>query len=432
MWKFATWAIGVAAFAAALGLHTTAQAGSYIVAASPFVDEANAEMRMRGLVRFAVEASEPGDEIVFLDAYQVKGLCRFTVPENPAYAHPKAKLRANGGCVQTLLSFGASLDADLPMGAMRLPQLLRYIAENYDMTQYDAVLVDGSPIYHDRHEPSFSMKAARIPSDGHVVATRHESPFGMAGSQGLFMDTPVHFTSAGAVWQLNDKHGFLVERFWTLSVDAIGGSLATFEQDREITIRRLLEGATAVGTRPSLSGSTKLEMTPLRIERFSGPPIHQRELSSSPLTDTQLRSAARVEVGIRWDGCDACDLDIYVQPYKGAETLFYGHTHSAEGTFFKDFRSRSALANGLESVAFDTVVELNRMLIAVNFFGGSAPEGVSGELRIAVGANTYGVPFSIAATQGNTGAGRQELLNSRQAPNANWVVINPLKVVAQR
>ena len=413
-------------------LHTTAQAGSYIVAVSPYGDATTAETHMRGLVRFAVEASEPGDEIIFLDGYNVKGLCRFFVPDKAAYAHPKAKLRTNGACVKALLAFGASRDADLPQGAMRLPQLLRHIGENYDMSRYDAVLLDGSPIYHDPREPRFSMKAARIPSDGHVIASRQESPFGMAGSQGLFKDTPVHFTSSGTGWQLNDKHGFLVERFWALSVEAVGGMLATFEQDRDITVRRLMTGAEAVGPRPVLSGNTKLEMTPLRIERFAGPPIHQRTLSSTPLAEAELRSAARVEVGIRWDGCDACDLDIYVQPYKGAETLFYGHTHSAEGTFFKDFRSRSALANGLESVAFHAPVELRRMLIAVNLYGGSAPNGASGELRIAVGDQTYGVPFSISATKGNRGVGREQLMNTRNAPNANWVVIDPLTVVARR
>lgn len=413
-------------------LSVHAHADNLIVGLSPFGEADAAKDRAKHLLAHVIETTGPGEDAVFIDAYRAKTLCRYAVPDKAAYARPKAAVKVNGACVKAVLGFAEAPGEDTTAGAIRMPHFMRFVAGNFDMDRYKSILVAGSPIYHDPLEPRFTMRAARVPSHAHITATRQASPYSVAGYGGLLPDTPVHLVSPSADWKLNDGHGAMVRCFWTLHTETMGGRLASFGSDLKLALQRV--GSGTVGASPACErdSSDKLEMMPVRIERFAGPSLYDREVSEDAPAPELVRTAQNVQVGIRWQDCEACDLDIYVRPYNGAEVLYFGHTHSREGAFYKDFRSAPTAAAGLESVSFREPVDLGKLLVAVNLYSGNAPQGVNGEVRIAIGAETYAAPFRIEAQTGNRGAGAQDLLNAGTVPNEQWAIIDPMKVLGLR
>ncbi len=150
-----------------------------------------------------------------------------------------------------------------------------------------------------------------------------------------------------------------------------------------------------------MTGSTKVEMIQLAPVRLTQKSIYERDVTSAQLPDSKLRKAERVELGVRWQ-C-ACDIDIFAQPFPGAAVLSYKTARSPQGLFFKDYRDANA-TEGYETIEFAVPLDLRVLKVAVNLYEGSAPQGVTGELRMTVDGQTYAMPFNIPATSGNGGA----------------------------
>jgi hypothetical protein len=142
------------------------------------------------------------------------------------------------------------------------------------------------------------------------------------------------------------------------------------------------------------SGSDKVEMVQVVAPFQETLPIHERRLASHPASADTVRMATNVEVGITWN-CGGCDVDLHVTPAPRAETLYFGRKFTDQGQFHKDFTSGRALANGLERVTLYGPLDLSKMRIEIKHFSGFAPTGIDGELRIAIGGETYGRPFRL-------------------------------------
>jgi len=141
-----------------------------------------------------------------------------------------------------------------------------------------------------------------------------------------------------------------------------------------------------------------------------------------------LRRAAHVEIGLSWD-CLACDLDLYARPFPGAPVLYFNHTVSPQGRYWKDFLRSPRGTNGRESIEFDVPLDLRVLQIAVNFYQGQAPQGVKGELRLAVEGQTYAASFHIEAEKGNKGAGLTEAMETGHSAHAQTLLFNPHLIV---
>ncbi len=403
--------------------YRAANAEEMIIAVPDQMSKADAAPLMNTLMRFAAENTDPGETSVFINAHTQNRLCQITVPPKKAYSNLKAKLQYNAKCLKTLMAYrdGQQAEGTSPNGKIKLPQLLRSIAQNYQTDQFDSLIIIGSPLYDGGSEPVYSMEYGHIPSDGHIVAGLAASPFA-AGRASSLADMKVHILFPDETWQRNDTHAFLVKRFWSLFVAGLGGELVTFDSDLTQGLSRVLQNAPLTAPQYRLASSPKLEMIPVRLKVGSQIPIYDRELSTAPLSPAELASAQNIEIGIRWD-CD-CDVDLYVQPYQGAEVLYFGKTRTAEGHFFKDYRRAVDLLNGLETVEMSEPVDLRKLLVGINFYSGTAPDGVSGEVRLSVGNRTYAAPFKIAASAGNGSTGGDHFINQRQVPNAHWHKVN--------
>lgn len=117
-----------------------------------------------------------------------------------------------------------------------------------------------------------------------------------------------------------------------------------------------------------------------------------------------------------------------MRPHHNAETLYFKNHKTIEGNYHKDFTTSPKANGGFETATFTSAVDLQDTFIAINWFGGEMPKGVTGEIRLAIGKKTYGLPFHIKTQRGNSSLGRDKTLTSGRPANQNWLVI-PAKAI---
>lgn len=296
------------------------------------------------------------------------------------------------------------------------------------MQDADVILL-GSPLYDDPKEKAFTMRLNHVPGDGHLTKPRGLTPYGIKGQDSILAKRRIHLGFADDTWKQDDHHSYYVHRFWTLFVEGQGGQLPSFTHDLPSLFLKIKSNAPSPKHDYKLEPTDKLEMILMRpptVKQQTS--IYERPISRTSVPASVLRQASHVEVGITWE-CGGCDLDLYGQREPGATAIWFLNTQSSEGQYFKDFTSSPRAANGYETLAYHVPVDLNHLLLAVNFYHGSAPGGVKGEVRIAFNGQTYAKAFHVPAQEGNGGLGRQETLITRRANNPHWLVIDPLEII---
>ena len=410
-------------------LSSPASARDLIVGVTPHAASPDeARQNTVRLIRFVIEELQPGEIARIIDAESISSICDFSLPDRAAYRHEKAKVAQNAPCISKLLKRAENAKQSAPEPyVVRLPDFLRFVGGNYPVTQETDVLIFGSPLFDDPREPSVSMAYGHVPGDGHLNASESASPYS-ATSSALLSHLRVHIVAPDASWAINREHDYFVRRLWTLFIQNQGGSLVSFTSDPQTAFTRIQSNAVARKGEFQLADTAKLEMIPIRRDTGKRTPIHQRSIAQTPPSAMELRSASNVEIGITWD-CVHCDLDLYARPWRGAEVLFWNHTNSPEGQFFKDFRHSPDIANGLETIEFIVPLDLEKLFLAVNLYEGAPPSGlVSGEIRIAIGERTWAAPFSLASETGTMTKGAAELFGG--APSQpGWVVIDTRKTL---
>ncbi len=419
------------------GISAQASARDMAIGFSPYLDTSIAETQINSVLKFLAETLEPGDRCVLFDAYHVQTLGIFTVPDKAVYRQPKAKIQANRQAVGAMSQFARAAkkphgeNEPSVIGAIRIPQALRFIGQDYPAMQDSDVILLGSPIYDDPKEQAFTMRLNHVPGDGHLTKARSVTPFGIRGQDSLLAKRRVHIAFLDN-WKQDDRHAYQVERFWALFVEGQGGQLSSFTHDLPALFQRVKSNAPSPKHDYKVESTDKLEMILMRpptVKQQTS--IYERPISKAPLPASVLRQATHVEVGITWE-CGGCDLDLYGQRQPGATVIWFLHTQTSDGQYYRDFRTSPSRANGYETLAYHVPVDLNHLLLAVNFYNGSSPGGVKGEVRISFNGQTYAMPFHVLAQEGNGGVGRQETLTARRAHNTAWLVIDPLEVLGIR
>ncbi|MDW3225617.1 MAG: hypothetical protein R8G34_22450 [Paracoccaceae bacterium] len=206
-----------------------------------------------------------------------------------------------------------------------------------------------------------------------------------------------------------------VQRFWSVGFEEHGGSTAYIGHDLETLFARAGQDVPEIPHAEPLRPEEKIEMLTFAADDGSVPDLFRTPLQDTAAPEPVWRSAANVTVGITWEVAGA-DLDLYVRPTPSAQVVFFGHADTPEGRLLKDF----TLSPGtdFETVAVKQPVDLARMQIAVNYYGGAQRhDGVRGELRLAIGDEVWATPFHIPAGRGNGGTGVEGVVRENTAPN---------------
>ena len=378
---------------------------SFIIGLSPFLEKNVKEDVYRNIIRLLVEDLPLNGTLAIYDAFGLKSIASVTLPNARVFASPKTRANQFAGAVRDLKTFLVEdhpkpANARLNFGdSIQVPQFLDFLAQNLPSTNPpSAVLLIGSPLYRDAKEPVFSMVDGYFPSDGHLLATREKSVFGSDGSASPPLT--VHWVYFADPW-LSDLHREKVTRFWTLYFAQRGSQLAAFSGDLPTVLQAFCHPrgeSSTVATKYSLDPEqTKIEM--LRVSRD----VDVADwLTRDSLQTSQKPPSIMVgpmKIGIRWK--ENVDLDLYAAAHSGAETLFFQHTRSPEGYYYKDHRSSPG--REYEFIEFESSVDIREVEAMVNFYKGHCPDGARGEVRIEFDGRIYGAPFSIEATEGNRG-----------------------------
>lgn len=392
------------------------QPQQFVIGISPFLDKPVKDDVYRGIVRLLVEDLPLNSSVAIYDAFHLKSIARVSLPEMNAFHSAKTRANQFSPAIRELKSFLASdsprpatnrLDFD---SSIRLPQFCDFLAESLAPANSPVVvLLFGSPFYEDAKEPRFSMVDGFFPSDGHLQAPRERTLFGLEAGAQPQCPMLVHWVYFGEPW-LNELHKEKVTRFWTFYLQKRAGRLATFSSDLPTALEAFRQG-TAMQAEPvnrwSLDASqTNVEM--LRVSRE----IRQTDwLLGGTSADTAQGPPdtllGPMKIGIRWK--ENIDLDLYATPRPGAETLFFQHTCSPEGYYYKDHRSSPG--REYEFIEFESAVDVRQVEAFVNFYKGSCPGGPHGDVRIEFAGRIYGAPFRVESAEGNrgrTGPGQEE------------------------
>jgi hypothetical protein len=394
----------------------------YVVGLSPFLDESASDEAFRQIVRLLLEDMPLNSSLWLYDAYHVRTITQIDIPNGRAFESGRTRANQFADRIQLLKSFLASphkqpeeFGPDISQ-AVRFPQFMHFVGENLNPTNCSVVaIVLGSPLYLDEKEPAFSMVDGFFPSDGHLFASAEKSIFGLKDAADSLPGVAVHFGYFGDPWA-NELHQQKVTRFWNLFLKLQGAQLATFTGDLPTIFNAVRGQAEAAGHRVARdeidSTQTKVEM--LRISREVGVTDWiTRDLPAGHRPPPPTKTVGPMKIGIRWHG--DIDLDLYARPNRRAETLFFQHTRTPEGYYFKDHRSSPD--HEYEFIEFTEPVDAHQVEAHINFYEGKTPGGPGGEIRIEFQGRIYTQSFILEADHGNQGRG-----GDRQ--RAFWTVIN--------
>src|SRR5262245_10728904 len=387
----------------------------FVIGISPFLDLSVRDDVYRGIVRLLVEDLPLGSTVSIYDAFELKSITQLTVPNAKVFSSSKTRANQFSPAIREVKQFLA-MDHPKPNstqldfnGSVRLPQFCDFIVENQAEPSSSpiSVLIIGSPLYQDVKEPKFSMVNGYFPSDGHLQTTREKSVFGFTGETNSVPSLQLHWVYFGVPW-LSDVHREQITRFWTLYLDRRGDQLITFCGDLATALQHYRQGISAgrsVANRWAVDPQqTKIEMLRITRSMQSHDWLTRDDLPDSPQHAPSVM-VGPMKIGIRWQ--ENIDLDLYSTPHRGAETLFFQHTQSPEGYYYKDHRSSPG--REYEFIEFEIPVDIREVEASVNFYKGNCSDGPKGEIRIEFDGKVYSAPFAIIASEGNRGrSGRSQ------------------------
>jgi len=413
------------------GLSANIFAKDFVVAISPFQDTQYAVSHTKTLLKRLAQDLEPGDRLTFLDGWHVRMIGTLNMPEKAIYNSAKARIKMNKRDVQKIMAFAKNAPhpaqgVEPKSAVLRTPDLMRYISQNFASEEPVEILLLGSPLFADPNNQAFSMQDGLVFGDGHLVHGRDQSVFGIAGQDDDLKNMRLHWVYDGDAVYQNSRHEHFVQRAWTLWFEGQSGAVVSFGDDIDTALDRSLNNAAPIPHNYKRQPTERLEM--IRIPQIElKESIFERPVSTAPLRKNQLQNIAKATIGITWSG--DVDLDLYVRAHAKADLLYFENSQTNEGIYFKDFLSSPAVTNGLETVELKNLKDLNELQIAINFYSGIASQGVRGEIRMAIGAQTYAMPFNFPAGNGDAGQHVRQQMSAKKSVTAQTILINPLDIL---
>ena len=301
-----------------------------------------------------------GDRLTVYDATKREVVAEILVPDQKAFDHKRVRERQFS---KYLAAFGFYLKMAHGSGDgapyMSVPAFLEFLATHHrdggGSVEPLHVLVIGSAVNRDPKHPDLAFDDGYFPSDGHIRASRRESPFGTAEMGGFLKSVSVHFlyTDAESVWT-NPLHKRRVWRFWHMLVKAQGGSMPSFNSDPVTAFKRLTNRNATPRYDFSYDGTVnKVTMLRARRRLDIGFLDDHPWLGENAIIETTPPPSVigQLKLGIRWP-CIRCNIDIYTRSSTDSEWLYFGNTRTDDGMFYKDWQESPDTVNGLEVIEF--------------------------------------------------------------------------------
>lgn len=409
------------------------EARDAIIGLSPAQSSTGVQAQAERVIEHLIETLDPGESALIFDALNLQLLGTFAVPDNPAYANPRAKLQANGEALRAIRTFfeGAEADEARP-GAVDLPGFLRTIRVRYPSDDPRAIIVLGSPLYDDPLAPSLSMADGNVPNDGAIAASSNVSPYSTDNLPGSLEGDQLYLgiVPAASDWSVSFDHAYHVERFWTLSMEAHGGAMGYFGDDITSLLHLAAEGIAAPAHPQSLVETDKLEMIRFFPDQGGLGAQPAQERAAGEALNLDWHGVSGLQVRATWD-CASCDLDLYVVPHATAEALYYGHSRTPEGQLYKELEA--GVTNGYEVVVLSGTVDVTDVTVGVNLYdrlpNGSMSAPITGAIELIVGSATHTIPFTLEAATGNRGANWDAMMAGETATDPHWKIWEGLELV---
>lgn len=403
--------------ALSLCISSTAIAKDYLLALSPHQYTKDAKDQIKTLVPFLTELEE-GDKVTIIDGHNIKTIGEFIIPPGKTYHSPKARIAKNRTTMAALIQFARSSRGQEDY--IHIPNIMRHAALVAADKPALEVIIIGSPLHNNFADFKFSMYLGRFPSDGHIRASRKASPYGTKGYESALKNVRVHFGIKQEQNLVDDRRKYIVERFWTLYIEAMGGKLVSFTSDLPTLLSRAKSGVTAPDHGFILEETDKLEMINTYGSSigyiFSQPP-------SSDLS-VDLTKSYDVKLGLSWR-CTACDFDLYATLGNVAETpVSYKNTSTSFGNHWKLTDARNG-AHFAEAISFKDDVTLKDITIAVNLYSGFVSDAEEAELRLSVDGKVYARSLIFSNLSGNNGAGVDTAIRNGQSRTSKTIIIRP-------
>lgn len=410
-------------------LSVSAQAADVVIAISPHQPADSLKAQFSHINQYMSQL-KGGTHAVLMDGYHSQTIAEFIVPEGKQYQHANTKMQLNpqfrkgyGNFMRKHLAI-QSLSPNQSV-AVDLPNVLKEIALAHKQDKPMQVIILGSAFYDNGTDAAYNMRGGAIPSDGYLLASRKDNPFGTQGREKLLKGITVSMGWPKNMTVIHDQHRYYLERFWTLYIQEQGGKVGLITQ----SINDVLIANKYFNTRDRgfvLDKDAKQEMIQLRPQKPAKlPPVNGIDAAFILNNPDQLLQD--VEVSLTWD-C-ACDLDLHARPHAKAQWLYFANNQTREGHHWKDVRSASKLSHAYETISFQVPVSLKQLKLVVHFFRGDAPEGVRGEIRLFIAGKMYRQPFHIKATKGQITNVLHNSINAGKAVNEQMLLIDPLHII---
>lgn len=439
-------------FACLTVLMATSNASSardYAIAVADQLPRETVEAVHAGIVDFVMNGAARGDTIRLFDASNARQITEFEIPDSGQADVESLRRRAISPAMREWVQFAQRHYADAPagqeIGDINLPALTDFLstvayADQPPSDRTLCMLVIGNANLNDPREADFAMIDGRFPADGLIAQARSQSPFGTLDRQGFLEGIGITLLSTDTDWQ-NDLHRLRVERTWYLFLRAQGGTLVTFTDDFDQAFRRFSQCETRPGQDFDWDSTREINamIDAQRVtETIQESAVETAQPASDQITglgnDDWLERAevdassvapsvrtASLEVGIRWGEGGVCadsDVDLWFRSSPEREYLYYNNTETADGTYEKDYRSEPGIRNGLEMVTVTDQVDLENLEIWINYYAGTCPGGIHGQVRAFVNGSVFELPFAISADRGNRG-------RDMGGGSEHWVQIDP-------
>lgn len=402
---------------------------SYVIVTPTSLSQQDAEI-VWSTAQSLIGGADPGDRVQVLDAIQHRRIADITVPDAPSAKARLTRIKREIASLGTMLRAAPENPGD--QRATDVPGCLALIGAgmwNADEPPIRIILV-GS-LFHSGADESMSFTPGQYPSDGHLLATSRESVFGCADRKGSLEGVIVHWCTLTDEGTPLERRA--VERFWTIYIAELGGTLASCSPGPELVVERALNGASS-----SISADTidrQDTEVAIRTVRRAAPQTNEEPapvaLPETPPAE-RLQEAAKVLPAARagfctiaavWTSQDGqADVDLWVRPAPGSKELNFQATESPEGRYLRDIRVAQHYRDNLEWKATWECVEvraaaLDRPTCYLNLYRNSGAD-VDGIVRIQLGERTTNIPFRFSG-MGDEADGRHA-----RDTSSSWVKID--------